>query len=739
MSQYVYGLFSNLIAGCKKCLNIIIYYHKRNPIGRMNMQNGIIKGASSVPAIDRTPISRPREFKIKFLALFLTCVMVVSALAIVLPEIVSTPYHQVPAGTTANNGQPEIHYNYSDFFHMTFQDWNWNRSGGTTFETAGHHESDPSGNVFHDRMPTWYLLREPNYGEYIYRQTYPHIWYYNPYSTQTTPDVSVGWVAYAPVKFQVWARNITTCKTTTDAIFVPDLDGNPARPNGGWINISYYMTYIGYNEFSTLRGSAGGFASHWVSWLYGVELRTQFPAATSDDGYWCHFMGQIQYSRQAAMSYLGWDGTGDVRTWFQANEETIEQGAWFDDWMAEGSGGGAYDIYTAYDYPIDIRVISLQYDALNSTENTISFRVYTFSWGMDALIVRYLEASGVLKNAFQGWMEDMDLKIQIGPNMMNLSLSANVNYQLQYWEDDSSSVWSGGWKLENMHMDWCGNTATHNSYPSPYNKYDPDQTNWLTESRSPWTTHFGQGVSYWVAPLERDLQQWEYIKITLNPDDVICFRPNPTPVTDETQATYLSNLRNNQYWGRMVLGKGSWPYDTIASAYDPSTKTILLKGPIDFPIEVQPGTTDVLLHGVPAFMFDVSPVSYYTVTVTGPHTTTLQDTITIRGYNGTGAVMPTWYNGTVVLSDTDPGANPASTSHTWVPGDNGVWSTTITWATAGTQYVNATDQWFDLDVKGSSGPISVSLIPEFSTLLIPTIGAIAIFLVFRTKRRRKSE
>ncbi|MEM3039158.1 MAG: hypothetical protein QXE45_07200, partial [Thermoplasmata archaeon] len=430
----------------------------------------------------------------------------------------------------------------------------------------------------------------------------------------------------------------------------------------------------------------------------------------------------------------------------------IEQGAWFDDWMAEGSGGGAYDIYTAYDFPIDIRVISLQYDQKNSTANTLSLRVYTFSWGMDALIVRWLEAANVLKDAFQGWMEDMDLKIRISPSMMNLSLSANVNYQLQAWEDDSSDVWSGGWKLENVHMDWCGNTATHNSYVSPYNKYDPDQTNLLTETRSPSTYYMGSGVSYWLAPLERDLAQWEYINVQLNTEDVIGIRPYKKAALPEyTVAEYKTNLTQMMYWGRMVLGKGSWPYADIAAAYNPTTKTIRLVGPIDFANETQaPG---VLLHGVPAFMFDVSPVSYYTVSVAGPHTTTLQDTITVTAYNASGSIVNSnawaavnggplatkWYNGTVVLSDTDPSADPAATSHKWVPGDNGVWSTTITWQTAGIQYVNATDQWFDLDVTGSSGPVPVSLIPEFSTLLIPTIGAIAIFLVFRTKRRRKAE
>jgi len=715
-------------------------YHLSNPIGRINMQNGIIKGASSIPAIDRTPIARSREFKIRFLALSLACMMVISALAMVLPGMVAGPMNKVPAVSMANNGQREVYYNYSNFFHMTFQDWDWNRTGGNNFETAGVHESS-TGEKYVDRMPTWYTPRVSGYGEYIYRggpndprgSWYPHIFYSNPYSTQTTPDVSVGWIMYAPMKASIWARNITDCKTTTDAILVPDLDGNAARPNGGWINASYYLTYLSGNELAQLKSNAYG--THYAAWLFGMSGK--LTAIANDDGYWAVLKGKIQYSRQAAMSYLGWAGTGDVRTWFDTNIDTINQ-AWWDDWAADGAQGGAYDVYTAYDYPVDIRLVTMKRDALNSTSNTLTINVFTISWGLDAQIIRYLEAMNVMKPGLgQGWYEGCDIKARISPNMCNVSLSGTLNYVLTSWEDDAPTVWSGGWKIETQHIDYCGNTAQHTTYNSPFNRYDPDQTNWLTESRSPWTTHFAGQVSYWVNPRQHNLTAWDRIQIQLPTTDVLGIRPGRA--VSETQANYLTNLATYQYWGRMVLGKGSWPYADISAGYNAATKSICILGPKNWVNETQTGHPELLLHGVPAFMFDVSPVSYYTVSVTGSHTTTLQDTITIRGYNGTGAVMPTWYNGTVVLSDTDPSANPASTSHTWVAGDNGVWSTTITWATAGTQYVNATDQWFDLDVKGSSGPISVSLIPEFSTLLIPTIGAIAIFLVFRTKRRRKSE
>ncbi|MEM4265440.1 MAG: hypothetical protein QW505_06660, partial [Thermoplasmata archaeon] len=637
------------------------------------MQNGIMKGASSMPTIDRTPIARPREFKVRFLALFLVCVMVISAVAMVLPGMVAGPMNKVPAAVSAaNNGEREVYYNFSNFFHMTFQDWNWNRSGGNNFETAGIHQSD-TGEKYIERMPTWYTARQSGYGEYIYRggpseprsSWYPHIFYYNPYSTQTTPDVSVGWLMYAPMRAEIWARNITDCKTTTDAIIVPDLDG--VYTNGGWINASYYLTYLSANELAQLKSNQ--YTTHYAAWLFGMSGKL---TGMNDDGYWAVLKGKIQYSRQAAMSYLGWDGTGTVGAWFDANVVDIIT-FWQDDWAADGAQGGAYDTYTAYDFPVDIRLVTMKRDALNCTSNTLTINVFTISWGLDAQIIRYLEAMNIMKPGLgQGWYEDCSIKAKIGPNMCNVSLSGTVNYILSSWEDDSDDVWSGGWKIETQHMDWCGNTAQHTTYNSPYNRYDPDQTNWRTESRSPWTTHFDapilatDGVSYWIAPRQHNLTTYDRIQIQLPTDDVLGIRPGRA--ASETQANYLSNLAANKYWGRMVLGKGSWPYADISAGYNPTTKRLCILGPKNWVNETQTGHPELLLHGVPSFQFDVSPVSYYTVSVTGPHTTTLQDTITVTAYNGTGAIIPSWYNGTVVLTDTDPSANPAQTSHTWQAG-----------------------------------------------------------------------
>ncbi|MEM2838866.1 MAG: hypothetical protein QXE18_02070 [Thermoplasmata archaeon] len=680
----------------------------------------------------------------KLIALTIVIAMVISAIAMLLPSML--PKEGVPSGDTlpaeaaANNGEPEWTYIVSDMFHMYLNDYDYNRSGGITFDELGRHQSV-------DGMPWWFILRDPNYGEKIYRYTYPHIFFYNPYSTATTPIENVGYAAWAPYRLRVEARNITDCRTnsgdesTNTVIYVPDLDATPGVMNGGWMNLTYYLTYMTTNEMRAAR-SGTTYGVHYARWFFGVPIN-QVPVASADDGYWCQLMLRANYSRQAAMSYLGWDGVTNVQDWFNTNLADIEAN-WFDIWMAEGSGGGWADIYTAYDYPEDIRVLKLKLDAINSTTDftdgkDLVIYMWSLSWGMDAQIVRYMEKANLLKTIFQNWMEDMYLNISISPSMSNTTLRGTANYHLGLWEDDDPSVWMSGWAIEAQHMDWCGNTATHNSYPSPYNPYDPDQypsENRYRLSRIPWTTHFGGYVSYWVAPLEHDMAQWEKIIIQAPSTDVICFYPGKS-VSDNLDDV-RTNLMNNQYWGTMVLSKGgNYPQAVIESAYNPATKTITLVGPIDFP--TQTWSWGGLQFGIPCIMFDVSPVSYYEITNDlsddNKYTPGVSFNLYVTAKNGTGVTVTSW-NGSVDLAANPSAGVTFGSTHLTFDGSTGVVTTTVTISGSDAVNITATDSWFPAEISGYAIYV---MIPEFSTLIIPVMGAMAIFLVIRAKKRREEE
>ncbi|MDH4123685.1 MAG: PKD domain-containing protein, partial [Thermoplasmata archaeon] len=476
--------------------------------------------------------------------------------------------------------------------------------------------------------------------------------------------------------------------------------------------------------------------THYARWLFGCAQREVPRGSTNDDGYWFELMGKIQYSRQAAIGFLGWDGTGDVRSWFNAtNAARALDNSWLDVWSAEGGSGGAFDIYTAYDYPVDIRVVRLSLDLQNSTADSLVIRMYSVSWGMEVLMVRYMEAANITKKGLQSFMEDFYLNASVSPSMSNITCRATCSYDLIAWEDQNPAVWSGAWMLEMMHIDRCGNTPPHIIYDSPYTGIDPDETDWLRPSYSPWTTNYCNNVSYWRAPLNNSLAANEKMIFKLPQNDVLGIKPG-RGTSDNLDASKLTELKSNLYWGRMVLGSWNWPNQTVRDSYDKASKTVTLQGPAVYPNESQPLDSTVLLHGVPMLVFDVQRATSYQVSVSGPLVPPTKNSVTVTIKNHTGATVTDW-NGTVDLSSTDVAAVFDEISHVFSPSDGGTWRTNVTFVSPGWNLcVNATDRGFSpLNLKDAitgswMGPIIPNNPPTASFTITPGNGDLStIFIV----------
>lgn len=443
---------------------------------------------------------------------------------------------------------------------------------------------------------SWFDLRKPNYGEWILRNTYPFTMAYNPYSTQTTPDVSVGNVITTWYRMYVDAKGLTTAGTGPgmDPILVPVM-GNIAS-SGGTVQLNWYSTYMTTQEMADARNGV-----HYANTYYGVRARVT-PPSSQDDGYWHEFQGTMSFSRDACKKFLGMAATGDLEDEFNANQAIIS-GMWFDDWMAEGSGGGAYDIYTAYDYPNDIRVLNIIVDPLmaNTDPDTLYLRIWAISWGIDVLLVRYVEALGVQKY-WQPWADDWYLNATITTDKVDLQMRAVMGYHMMAWQDMAGSN-TPAWSLEAVHIDWCGNIATHNSYISPFNAYDPDQTDVMKTSYSPSSVNFGKKVSYWLAPMEMDLvagEKWVFKLQTYG--QVIGYTPRSS-TTDKLDDAKLAEYATYSKMGTLTLGPG-WPAD-LSNYYDPVTKTLTLIGPMDMPRMSNPTAPTLLETGSPTIILSV--------------------------------------------------------------------------------------------------------------------------------------
>jgi hypothetical protein len=252
-------------------------------------------------------------------------------------------------------------------------------------------------------------------------------------------------------------------------------------------------------------------------------------------------------------------------------------------------------------------------------------------------------------------------------------------------------------------------------------------------------------------------------------------------------------LNGYMYWGVPKLGKGSYPQAAILSAYNPATKILNLSGgttgmamPQVFNVDYWAGQAArggwygrIQLNPQPQVQIDISPVDHWDIKLVKtagnpdvpPYTILTNYVVKVTPHNASRLVAGVWNGGeiprtgannlvvneTVVLSTNNPGA-------TWPVGQpvpaigNG---TTVVFSTAdpyrytnirfatvkANTYVNASGQWFDYALMGglteatfgTTGAFAVNPVPEFTTILIPIVGMMAMFFVLRTRKRKREE
>jgi hypothetical protein len=202
-------------------------------------------------------------------------------------------------------------------------------------------------------------------------------------------------------------------------------------------------------------------------------------------------------------------------------------------------------------------------------------------------------------------------------------------------------------------------------------------------------------------------------------------------------------MAGNMNWGEMVMGNGypnSGP-SNLKNFYSAATKTITLVGPLNFDKNWNPAFPGLLETGAPMFKLNVAKVSHYNVEIVGdtpPYdnlVTGTSYTLRVTARNGTGSIIPS-YNGTFDFTSIPATATFGVLQHHWVPADNGIYQTTVTFNDLGTFLVNATDANYTMDARDSITVNVITLIPEFPTLLVPVMGSAALLVMIKAKRKR---
>ncbi len=531
--------------------------------------------------MSRPPTAAPWR---KFIALAVVGIMVLTGFAVlgqaVLKSAPAPDAEEQPEPAKLLAGSREVTYTIDHMFelyeksHNTADLGRWNGTMG---------------------LNGWWEWREDFYQEYQARTEFPFILNYNPYSTQTTPDIDQGGSITTWYRQTIDARNISEIAAgpNLDPIFTPVL--GPSDTAGAYMNISWYGTYLETWELQALIDG-----THYGNTYYGVPAGVT-PRVGSDDGYYHELQGKLTFNRAAATKILGLTGAGSLIDQFAVSDADITL-AWYNNWIAEG--GGIYDTYTAYDFSLAIQWLELSLDPVSTPEDLV-IRFWSVSWGNECLLERYMEAANVLRY-WQGWKDDWYLNISIAPDGGSVQSRAVVGYHMYATKDYLNNI--NGWALEASHMDWCGNSGPHQGYQSPYTNYDPKWTDVTHFSTAPLTVNFGKPVSYIIAPMHWNLTLGEKLIVKLpSASTVVPGYHQKASASDLLGPTKIAEMAANVYWGELVAGNG-YPNsgtNNLKNFYNKATKTFTLVGPKNFAVNPNPAFPTILNYGAPMFVMNV--------------------------------------------------------------------------------------------------------------------------------------
>lgn len=597
----------------------------------------------------------------------------------------------------------------------------------------------------------WWTVRNTAYGDVVVRSAYPFVIGYNAYSAEVPPaGVAIPLMKYGLYSFYrttIDSPSLTTISTGANMPlgFIPVLGAPWTTYNamsGGWVNWSYYLTYCTSSDVALAQAGNG-----YMNTYYGVTpAQFNFGGSNGNDGWYVDFQGKADFNRAAAKKFLGLTGGADLRTQFLANNTGLNLGvmnaSWSNFWTRDGSNTGYNDTYAAYDFSLDYSPLKmfLSVDPL-STANKLILRIYGIVWGVEILMLRYLDRCGVQTKSVTT-PEDWYLNGTASPQGADIHSRMVNAYSMDAWKE--MGFFAPAWFLDILHSDYTPNNSNHvgtgGKWLSRYNSYSPTKTYKPTYMTwSPGTLTYGTGTAYWFPPMNWNLLANEKIVIKLPSPatSVAGYTPyKGTGAQDTLNAGKLAELASHLVWGEIGLGNCTPNNLRSATYYDHATKTLTLTGPMVF--ARNPNSAFPLLNATssPGFSFDLMRVSSYALSVGSLQLGTT--TLTVTALNNTGATVTDW-NGTVNITTASAGINFGGKS--WVVvkfsgAGGGIATTPVTFTTVGSKTITSTDVNNSLDIINST---SFTAVGEFPTLLIPVIGIIAAVIITVGRRDKKKD
>ncbi len=375
------------------------------------------------------------------------------------------------------------------------------------------------------------------------------------------------------------AANLTEVNMLSNPEFLPFFS-ETAR--GGNALIDWHMNYITYAEAEAKLGPAAmGYFDGWY-----VELN-----------------GSVSLDGQAAEAVLGITSAefDDFDSWWAVNQAAVAYD--WESWLCHEAGPERLDIYWMYEYPLQF--VFFYMDA-QRVGDTVLISMDTISWGMEALMTRWLHEAFM---PTEWYMEDMAFYAEIGPEKADLTVDAAVPSSLFAYE----SVADGTpcWAWEAMLQDYVLSSIPPYDNKSLFDRYWNWSGNTMFEyvNYAPGNGFYGTNLPYDHTPGAWNLSEGETLRFAWPEGEVLFFAHDPGNTTGLVDDT-------SQFWSNMTVEYVEpMPIDAPGSvSIDTEARLVTFTGPFDVWTWSKEQTIhewladewdrlDVLPHGMPYIEF----------------------------------------------------------------------------------------------------------------------------------------
>ncbi|UCE80839.1 MAG: hypothetical protein JSV94_06800, partial [Methanobacteriota archaeon] len=324
----------------------------------------------------------------------------------------------------------------------------------------------------------------------------------------------------------------------------------------------------------------------------------------NDDGWICGTWINVTMNREAALEWMGIPIAVDPATWWAANgaDYRSDLSAWIND-----QGNNVYDIFNGYDYAYTDLYGTGPVMKLEGDAETVTLRMGHVTWGYEALLTRWLAASGL--SAHQPYMEDFEMTLDYANATVNVSMDAVCQWSMKCVKQDAATPGEDApcaWAWFPTHLDFLTSTQQHPD--SAYDDYAPFPISDM--SYMSWNCgdpQYQTETDYEYTPVQFTLPSYGKLVVELPDGPVQGYHAEPVPSDAVFQAfrydSDLTDYENLMYTGEMELGdcdfSGAGGYE-----WDAYNKTLTVLGPWA-PEDPHPLDENLIYNGAPWIEFNV--------------------------------------------------------------------------------------------------------------------------------------